>query len=373
MALLAYVNSSMLGQFASRGLVSITYTLSAVLSLILVSIAPNIIRRIGNMKYVGISLLGSAVLLYLISSHSGLSIIPFFILYFSLNTVILYGLDLFLEHYSLESKTGNIRGVYLTLGNIGWVAAPIISSIVQTSFGFSFVYIAAAIAVITTLLVVFWGQRGFVDRIYRKSHFIDGMHILRKNKMLRLITLLNFLLQTYFVVMVIYSPVYLTSIIGFSWKTLGIILSIMLLPFVIFPYPSGKLADKFGEKQLMLIGLGIMALATVIFANLGMASAAIYALVLFATRTGASILETMCDSAFFKRVTDADSAVISTYRTMMPVAYTVGPLIAGLIFALYSYKTLFLSIGIVMALSIFIVFRLKDTPKQIYLKSKSTS
>ncbi|MEK7227979.1 MAG: hypothetical protein AAB681_01325 [Patescibacteria group bacterium] len=85
MALLAYVNSSMLGQFASRSLISITYTLSAVLSLVLVSVAPNIIRRIGNMKYVGLSLIGSALLLYLISTHSGLSIVPFFIVYFALN------------------------------------------------------------------------------------------------------------------------------------------------------------------------------------------------------------------------------------------------------------------------------------------------
>ncbi len=106
-----------------------------------------------------------------------------------------------------------------------------------------------------------------------------------------------------------------------------------------------------------------MAVATIVFANLGLASMAIYALVLFVTRTGASILETVCDSAFFKRVTDADSAVISTYRTMMPVAYTVGPLIAGLIFALYSYKTLFLSIGMVMAFSMFIVLRIKNVRK----------
>ena len=360
MALLAYVNSSMLGQFASRSLISITYTLSAVLSLVLVSVAPNIIRRIGNMKYVGLSLIGSALLLYLISTHSGLSIVPFFIVYFALNSVILYGLDLFLEHYSIESKTGNIRGTYLTLGNIGWVAAPIISSFVQTSFGFSFVYVAAAFAVIATSIVVFWGQRGFVDRVYRKSHFVDGLHILRKNKVLRRLTLLNFLLQTYFVVMVIYSPVYLTEVVGFSWKTLGIILSVMLLPFVVFPYPTGRLADKIGEKHLMYLGLSIMAVATIIFANLGIVSAVIYALVLFITRVGASILETVCDSAFFKRVTDADSAVISTYRTMMPVAYTVGPLIAGLIFAIYSYKTLFMIIGTVMALAMITVYRIKN-------------
>jgi MFS family permease len=347
MALLAYVNSSMLGQFASANLISITYTLASILSLFFVSISPKIINRFGNFKYTTLGLLGSSVLLYMISSHSGLSIIPFFILYFSLNSVILYGLDLFLEHYSSESKTGNIRGMYLSLGNIGWVLAPVISSALRENFNFRGVYIASSVAVVVTLLVIFWGQRGFVDKIYKKSHFIDGFNVLRKNKELRNITLLNFLLQ------------YLTSTLGFSWKTLGLILSAMLLPFVIFPYPTGRLADRFGEKKLMYLGLVIMFVATLVFANMMNTAAWMYALVLFITRVGASILETVCDSAFFKRVTDSDSAVISTYRSMMPIAYSIVPLIAGLIFALYSYQTLFSFIAIVMALSVIAVFSIK--------------
>ncbi len=161
--------------------------------------------------------------------------------------------------------------------------------------------------------------------------------------------------------MVIYSPVYLTSVIGFSWKTLGIILSVMLLPFVLFPFPAGKLADKFGEKYLMYGGLILITISTIVFANLGPASAILYASVLFLTRTGASTLETMYDSAFFKQVSDSDNAVISTYRMMMPFAYTIGPLVAGLVYALYSYKTLFVSIAIVMFVSILAVFKIKNS------------
>lgn len=360
MALLAYVNSSMLGEFASGSLISITYTLASILSLVFVSVAPRIINRFGNLKYTSGALILSASLLYLISTKSGLSILPFFILYFSLNSVVLYGLDLFLEHYSIESKTGNIRGAYLTLGNIGWVSAPIISSALETRFGFSSIYILASFVVIITFLVITWGQRGFVDRVYKKSHFLDGLHVLRRNKPLRKITFLNFILQLYFVVMVIYSPVYLTSVIGFSWKTLGIILSIMLLPFVIFPYPTGHLADKFGEKSLMYIGLTVMGTATILFANLSSSGVILYATVLFMTRAGASILETVCDSAFFKRVTDRDSSVIGVYRNMMPMAYTVGPSIAGLIFGLYSYKILFTALGVIILIASFYSIRIKD-------------
>lgn len=362
MALLAYLNSSMLSQFVSQGVLSIVYTIASILSLVLVSLAPSIVRVVGALRYIVGTLVLSAILLYLISTHTGLSIVPFFILYFALNSVVLYGLDLFIEHYSSESNTGNIRGTYLTLANIGWVAAPMISTSLQSSFGFSIIYLVAGFAVLVSLLILFFSQRGFIDKAYKKSSLKTGLQILKKNKTLRTITLLNFLLQFFFVVMVIYSPVYLTTVIGFSWKALGILLTAMLLPFVIFPYPSGRLADKyFGEKELMYVSLFIIGGATIVFANLGTATLVIYALTLFATRIGASVLETMCESAFFKHVTDEDSSVISVYRNMMPVAYTIGPLIAGTIFALSSYYMLFTLLGGLMIFSIIFVTQIKDT------------
>lgn len=362
MALLAYLNSSMLAVFASPNLISLTYVLASVLSLVLVTLAPQLVRILGNVKYVIFALLASATLLYLISSSSGMRIIPLFILYFSLNSVVLYGLDLFLEHYSNENQTGNIRGLYLSLGNIGWVVAPLITGTLQSKFGFSVIYLVAGISVVITMCIIFFSQRGFVDRIYPRLHFVDGLKILIKNKDIRIIAFLNFLLQFFFVIMVIYSPVYLTSIIGFSWKTLGVLLSIMLLPFVIFPYPSGRIADKYlGEKELMVGSLILMGLATLYFARIGAGSFTLYAIVLFLTRMGASIFETMCESAFFKRVTDTDSSVISAYRNMMPVAYIIGPLIGATIFTLTSYKTLFSLLGALMLIASIYTLRLKDT------------
>lgn len=362
MALIAYLNSSMLSQFASPTVISIVYTVASVLSLILVSIAPSVVRRIGAFRYISFALLGSGILLYLISSHTGIAILPFFVLYFSLNSVILYGLDLFLEHYSSEGQTGNIRGLYLTFGNIGWVAAPIISTTLQSTLGFSAIYLVAACAVGVALMVMFSSQRGFVDKAYNTSSLLDGLRVLRRNKNIRLITTLNLLLQIFFVVMVIYSPIYLTTVIGFSWKALGILLTAMLLPFVIFPYPTGYVADKYlGEKELILTALLIMGLATLYFANLGQSTLVLYAVALFSTRVGASILEEMCDSAFFKQVTDADSAVISIYRNMMPFAYTIGPLIAGAVFALTSYYVLFNILGVLMILATLIALQIKDS------------
>lgn len=361
MALLAYVNSSVLSTFASSTTIGIVYTVASLLSLVLVSIAPDVVRRIGALRAISISLGISALLLYLIGTHRGMAIIPFFILYFSLNSVVLYGLDIFLEHYSAQSSTGNIRGAYLTLGNIGWVVAPLISGTLESTLGFSAIYLVAAIVVGLTFAAIRIGQRGFVDKAYMRGTIFDGIRVLRNNKNLRLITSLNFLLQLFFVVMVIYSPIYLTKVIGFSWQSFSLLLSIMLSAFVIFPYPLGKILDKYkNERELMSVGLLIMGVATLCFARLGYASVTLYALVLFLTRAGASTLETMCESAFFKQVTDKDSEVISLYRNMMPFAYTIGPLIAAALFAATSYQTLFTTLGIMMLLSTFIALQVKD-------------
>jgi MFS family permease len=135
----------------------------------------------------------------------------------------------------------------------------------------------------------------------------------------------------------------------------------MLSAFVIFPYPLGKIVDKYkNERELMGLALLLMGAATLYFARLGHTSVTLYALILFLTRAGASTLETMCESAFFKQVTDKDSEVISLYRNMMPFAYTVGPLIAAALFAFTSYQTLFTVLGIIMLLSTFITIQIKD-------------
>ena len=63
--------------------------------------------------------------------------------------------------------------------------------------------------------------------------------------------------------MVIYTPIYLHEHIGLPWSDIGIIFTIMLLPFVLFEFPAGKLADgKWGEKEPPIIGIILIAVST---------------------------------------------------------------------------------------------------------------
>ena len=57
-------------------------------------------------------------------SPRGAAIAIFFVVYASLLPVIYYCLDIFLEELSLDTRTGEIRGVYLTILNLGIALGP---------------------------------------------------------------------------------------------------------------------------------------------------------------------------------------------------------------------------------------------------------
>jgi len=162
--------------------------------------------------------------------------------------------------------------------------------------------------------------------------------------------------------MIIYTPVYLSKYIGFSWGEIGIMFTIMLLPFALFELPIGKLADKkYGEKEILTIGLVIMGLSTIVMSFVFVKSFLLWTVLLFITRTGASFVEITSDSFFFKQVNTTNTDEISIYRTTRPLAFIIAPLIATLALQFVPYHYIFLIVGIIVILATHWSLGLKDT------------
>lgn len=360
LALLTYINSSMLGHFGNGSFVSAAYTIGSMLSFVMLFTAPRAVRHLGLVKTTIATLLVSSALLLGLGTTIGiLPTIALFVLYFSLNSVIAYLFDLFVEHYSKVSNTGSTRGLYLTITNLGWIGAPVLAGILSTTFGFGRVYIIGGGIVLLTMIMVALSQRGFVDKEYERIDFRHGLARLRELPTIRRVVTLNFVLQFFFAWMVIYSPVFLRQA-GFSIKEIGAIFSIMLIPYILFQYPVGKLTDRFGEARLARLGLLIASLATLCFVAFGTThSLVFYAAMLFLTRTGVSILEVCCDSYFFRQVTEADASLVSLYRAMLPLAYIIGPLSGALVLYFFSYRALFMILAGLLLLAALYSNRLK--------------
>lgn len=359
LALLTYINSSMLERFAGEKLISVFYTLASAGSIVLIFVAPSVIRIWGLIRFTFSILLISALLLLIIGTGKDpYIIVGAFAAYFSLNSLIVYIFDLFIEHFSSEQSTGKTRGLLLTLNSLGWVIAPFASGTVTELFGYGMSYIIAAFAVLISLGIILISQHHYADQKYKTYSFVDSYHAMRHSHPIRRIVTINFILQFFFSWMVLYLPLYMISIVGYDWKTLGALFSIMLLPFVLLQAPIGRFVDKFEERPFIVAGLSIMALCTILFASLGDAPFIIYALVLFGSRVGASTLEVAIDSYFFKRLDDKDVSMISIYRNMVPLAYIIGPMLGALLLVFGSFQMLFFVLSAVLFAGVIYTFHL---------------
>lgn len=364
-ALSAYVNSTFLSGIISEKYVGILYTVSSILTLILLSKSTNILKSFGNKRLTLILLLLNMLsIVGMISSINPYIIGASFIVFVSTNTQILLCIDIFIEHFSDEKTVGKTRGLYLTIINIAWMASPLIAAFLITrEGGYNTIYILAFVTTAIMTLGLTTSLKTFQDKTYKKTPFLETYRFLKTNRHMLAITMINFILQFFFACMVIYTPIYLFEHIGLGWGQIGIIFTVMLAPFVFLGFPLGILIDKYHIKKrtLLYIGFIIMIIPTVLIAGITTKSVLVWAIILFATRIGAGIIETTSEVYFFYHIREEDASLLSVFRDMYPVAYIIAPLIATLIFVFLPFKFLFIILGIILLSGFYYIPHLKHT------------
>jgi predicted MFS family arabinose efflux permease len=172
----------------------------------------------------------------------------------------------------------------------------------------------------------------------------------------------NIILQTFYAWMTIYTPIYLHTVMNFSWESIGIILVVMLLPFPLIQYPLGILADKkYGEKEIMITGFVIMGLASIGLSYISAPSVIIWALALALTRIGAASAEIMIETYFFKTVSPRDAAALGIFRITRPLSYLIGPLVGIIGMFFFSTQVMFTVVGVMSLFALIPIMTIKDT------------
>jgi len=363
LALPLYINSSFLNEFLSDKSIGLMYTLGSIISFFLLIAMPKILSKFGNYKTTLTFTVVSAALMFALAYFTNLYIVaPVFVLYLALLTLILFNFDIFLEKYSSESETGGIRGTFLTITNLAILASPVIAGAILTNGDYWKIYLVGAIFMSGLILLLTLNFKDFEDPKYEQVPFMSTAKEVWKDRGMRSVFAANLLLRFFYAWMTIYTPLYLHEHIGFEWAQIGIIFTIMLIPFVLFEIPAGKLADtKFGEKEMLGLGFVIMAISTASLMFISEPIFWLWALVLFITRIGASMVEIMTETHFFKHVDGADTHIIGFFRNNRPIAYTVAPLFASAVLVFAEFNHLFLILGIIMLLGICFTMFLEDT------------
>jgi len=211
--------------------------------------------------------------------------------------------------------------------------------------------------------------KGFKNiKIVREENTKINLRKIHRNKAVWKISIMNFLLNFFYCWMTIFTPLYMNKVLNLTWDKIGIIMSIVLIPFIIFQYPAGKVADKYlGEKELLMISTLILGVSTI--ALFFVKNVFWFTLILFLTRIGASILEIIREVYLYKNLDASNIDLISFYKLVSPLSWVIGPVLSSILLNIFDMKYLFLILGIIiLVVGIPVLWNLKDT--KINFKSK---
>jgi MFS family permease len=362
-----YIQSTFVTTLVSANYLGWIYGTGAAISLLVLLLIPKIFGKITDRQLALILIPIEAVICLILaySQYAPLTIFAF-ILQQALIPILAFTLDILINDFSKNKDTGLIRGTALTAANITLVISPIVAGYIGTKYGFGTIFYISIIFLFPLFIMIFRLRKNMHEPSYHTQTVLETFKKLHndfstRSKDIQLIFMANFLLQIFYTWMVIYSPLYLLKQ-GFSWEQVGVIFTIMLLPFLLFQLPLGKIADRWlGEKEILAIGFIILGLSTAALAFIQSNSVAIWATALFMTRVGASCVEIMTETYFFKRIHKNDAPLISLFRFTRPISLLIAPVTAAFVISVTSDTVAFLILGILMLVGLRFVYPLVDT------------
>jgi MFS family permease len=272
-------------------------------------------------------------------------------------------MDIFVEDYIKRGAIGRIRTTFFTFMNLGWVCSPMITGLFINDGNYRLVFLVAALCLVPFYFVFARRGKNLHDHVaYDRTEILPTWRRIRDNRDISSIFILSFFLQLFYCLAVVYVPVYLHQVLGFDWTTLGYIFAFMLLPFIIFEIPAGILADKYiGEKEIMTVGFTILIISLLLFFYVDSTNPWLWGAILFFSRIGAALIESMRESYFFKKVSVKNVGIINFFRTAAPLGYIIGTLLGIIILRFYPVNFIFLFLAIFLISSYYFISRFRDT------------
>ncbi len=362
-ALVAYIGSSYFREATGVENVGLFYVV--IFSLLLVCLL--------NLHRIFLWFGRSRTLLFLLCAQivilSALAALPvgpwgafFLILYYALYGVIWVVWDSVLEAYSSDEQTGRIRGMFLSVWGFGAIIGPLLSLSLLERYGYGLIFslVLGLYAVMLVIALITLREiKGAID--HHVFALRDTVHRLWSNQALRRVYWVAISLSFSAATLVVFIPLKLRDL-GFEWSEMGLMFTIMLLPFVLLEYPAGVLADrKYGEKEIMFIGFVILIVAIFFMAISQSRSFVVWTAILTLSRVGYALIESMRDIYFYKQIDGSDVALINLFRTARPVAYILSMITATIFGILFGQGAIFFVLTVVILIGLYPVVRLVDT------------
>ena len=365
--IVAFINSSLLEQYIDTASIGTIYLVSSALTVLIFLFISQVVHRVGNFKLtLALLVINGLAVIGLSFADSLKTVLPLLVAHLVIVPLIIFNLDVFMEEHigNDEGVTGTKRGLLLTLMSVIGAVAPFLSSELISAGGgsFKYAYMASAAALVPIIGILLWYFKDFKDPPYTNLQAIEAIRGFWIKKDIRAVLIVHFVLQMFFMCMVVFSPLYLIGQIGLTWIDFGIIMFFAQMAYVMFEYPIGVIADKYiGEKEMMALGLMILAIGTAWISFVTVPSVFVWSVIMFIVRVGASFVEVTTEVHFFKNTTSSDAQIISFFRVTRPLAYVAGALLASISLLYLPFNLLFVVFALTMIPAMFITLDIVDS------------
>ncbi len=364
-AVLVYVLSSYFKEVTGTDNVSLVYLLAFSVVLVSLFFLHDLIRKLGKSMLLFMLLFASIITnaVLILFDPSWFTVLMLMI-HLVVSNLIWVNIDVILETFSEDGKSGRIRGLHLTIVNLGWLLAPFLSTRILSNFGFSGIFLVGLTMYSVIFVVALLGLRHVNHRFKERITPREILRKIRQKNDILHIYAIAFAIEFFYAAMIVYTPLYLLKI-GFDWDAIGIMFTLMLVPFVLIQYPLGVLADKrLGEKEMLIGCLLLMIVSTVYLPFIVSGSLWVWAFALFMTRIGAAGADILRDSYFYKRVGPSDVDIIAFFRTARPVANITAAIVIGSTLLFASLPMVFFIAAFVLLLSLIPAVLLVDNASE---------
>lgn len=323
--------------------VGIYAAIIAVFSIFVGLFSTQILRWFTKTKLLGIvlSFLGACYCMMSFSVKPGTFITLDFMAQFAL-TIVNILLPLFISDFAKGVGMEKLNARYLLWVNVGSLVAPVFAMSVVSLFNdnYRMPLMAAGLVYLSGLL--FFKRFGIVqeDKIIKKVNMrktlralrITALHFFQKEGMLRAYTV-NFGYYALRAMRYLYVPIIVIEN-GFSSRTLGIVLSLGILPYIIIESFIGRLIRHYGVKIWLTIGFVSFAILS-IFATFvsGYALLAIFVL----WQISGAFMEACHDLLFFDGMPkEHQSKFYGVFRTSVNFPSVIAPILGGVCIAIFN-------------------------------------
>lgn len=320
--------------------ISLVISLQGLVSTILMIPSGIFMSKIGEKRMLLISSITAMVtLIFYTLARGWQELLPWALIYGSIfSTFVVTRMSIIADHSSTENRA-TTYGLMNMTWSLGSLLGPLIAGLLVDMYGWNpLFYLASFISVLSIIPALFFKGKTTIIKVNKKEepdHTFDSKTV----RIISLFFLMQLAMCTGMGVINIIMPLYLIRIFSTSMTEVGIFLSIGVgLSTLLAQLPSGLVADKFGNKKVLLSCALLTALLYLLAPFMGnyLLLVIVYMLINASwSMTWPSSVAYLVNSVPKPK----RSIAISIRQTGIRLGFTIGPLIGGYLWNMYEQGT----------------------------------